>query len=65
MNFEYDLIWNGEVIDTASTKFQATSLKKEYCIAFNTTRIEIKKVKEKTWDEKKEIIRAKMMSFRD
>ena len=45
MKFEYDLIWNGEVIDTASTKFQAISLKNEYCIAFNTTRIEIKKVK--------------------
>tara|TARA_R100001509_G_C4761843_1_gene179988 strand:+ start:517 stop:660 length:144 start_codon:yes stop_codon:yes gene_type:complete len=45
MNFEYNLIWNGEVIDTASTKFQALSLKKEYCIAFNTTRIEIKRVR--------------------
>jgi len=45
MNFEYNLIWNGEIIDTASTKFQAISLKREYCIAFNTTRIEIKRVR--------------------
>ena len=43
--FEYDLIWNKEVIDTASTKKEAISLKREYCIAFNTTRIEIKRVR--------------------
>ena len=60
MKFEYDLIWNGEVIDTAPTKKEAIRFKKEYSMAFNTTRIEIKKVKEKTWDEKKEIIRAKL-----
>mgnify|MGYP003119969031 CR=1 FL=1 len=60
MNFEYDLIWNGESIATAPTKKEAIYLKREYCIAFNTTRIEIKKVKERTWDEKKEIIRARL-----
>ena len=43
--FEYDLIWNKEVIDTASTKKEAIRLKKEYSMAFNTTRIEIKRVK--------------------
>ena len=43
--FDYDLIWNGEVIDTASTKKEAIRLKKEYCIAFNTTRIKIKRVR--------------------
>ena len=45
MKFEYNLIWNGEVIDTASTKKEAISLKREYFMAFNTTRIEIKKVR--------------------
>ena len=42
--FEYDLIWNGEVIDTASTKKEAIRLRNEYLMAYNTTRIEIKRV---------------------
>ena len=42
--FEYDLIWNGEVIDTASTKKEAIYLKTEYLIAMGGT-IEIKKVR--------------------
>ena len=41
--FEYDLIWNGEVIDTASTKKEALYLKTEYLIAMGGT-IEIKRV---------------------
>ena len=63
MNFEYNLVWNGEVIDTASTKKDALTLKLEYELAFNSSRIEIKKVKKKTWDEKKEIIRARMTNW--
>ena len=41
----YELVWNNEVIDTATNKFQAISLKKEYCIAFNTTRIKIRAIR--------------------
>ena len=59
MSFEHDLLWNGEVIDTASTKKEAIRLKTEYLIALGGT-IEIKKVKEKTLNEKNKIIRAKM-----
>ena len=44
MEFEYDLIWKGEVIDTASTKKEAIYLKTEYLIAMGGT-IEIKKVR--------------------
>ena len=44
MTFEYNLIWNGEVIDTASTKKEAIRLKTEYLIAMGGT-IEIKKVR--------------------
>ena len=44
MKFEYDLIWNGEVIYTASTKKEALYLKTEYLIAMGGT-IEIKKVR--------------------
>ena len=60
MNFEYNLVWNGEVIDTASTKKEALYLKLEYELAFNSSNVMIKRVEEKTWDEKKEIIRARM-----
>ncbi len=64
MKFEYDLILYGEIhLNTASTKKRAIDLKREYCIALNTTKIEIKKVKERTLDEKMKIIRAKMTSW--
>lgn len=43
MKFEYDLIWNGEIIDTASTKKGALILKLEYELAFNSSNIVIKK----------------------
>ena len=56
----YHLIWNNEVIDTASTKFQAISLKKEYCIAFNTTRIEIRPMRVE-WE--KEFMKSKLYQF--
>ena len=45
MKFEYDLIWNGEVIDTASTKKEALTLKLEYELAFNSSNVKIKKVR--------------------
>ena len=41
MSFEHDLLWNGEVIDTASTKMEAIRLKTVYLIALGGT-IEIK-----------------------
>ena len=44
MSFDYDLIWNGEVIDTASTKKEALYLITEYLIAMGCT-VEIKKVR--------------------
>ena len=60
MNFEYNLVWNGEVIDTASTKREALTLKLEYELAFNSSNVMIKRVEEKTLNEKNKIIRAKM-----
>ena len=60
MNFEYNLVWNGEVIDTASTKKEALTLKLEYELAFNSSNVMIKRVEEKTLNEKNKIIRAKM-----
>ena len=60
MNFEYNLVWNGEVIDTASTKKEALTLKLEYELAFNSSNVMIKRVQEKTLKEKNKIIRAKM-----
>ena len=60
MNFEYNLVWNGEVIDTASTKKEALYLKLEYELAFNSSNVKIKRVEEKTLNEKNKIIRAKM-----
>ena len=44
MSFEYDLIWNGELIDTASTRKEAIYLKTEYLIAMGGS-IKIKKVR--------------------
>lgn len=44
-NFEYNLIWNGEVIDTASTKKEALTLKLEYELAFNSSNVMIKRVR--------------------
>ncbi len=41
----YQLVWNNEVIDTATTKFQAISLQREYSIAFNDSNIQIIKVR--------------------
>ena len=60
MNFEYNLVWNGEVIDTASTKKEALTLKLEYELAFNSSNVMIKRVQEKALKEKNKIIRAKM-----
>ena len=40
----YELVWNNEVIDTASTKKEALYLKTEYLIAMGGT-VEIKKVR--------------------
>ena len=60
MNFECNLVWNGEVIDTASTKKEALTLKLEYELAFNSSNVMIKRVQEKTLKEKNKIIRAKM-----
>ena len=60
MNFEYNLVWNGEVIDTAPTKKEALTLKLEYELAFNSSNVMIKRVEEKTLNEKNKIIRAKM-----
>ena len=45
MNFEYNLVWNGEVIDTASTKKEALTLKLEYELAFNSSSVIIKRVR--------------------
>ena len=47
MNFEYNLVWNGEVIDTASTKREALTLKLEYELAFNSSNVMIKRVEVK------------------
>ena len=44
MNFEYNLIWNGEVIDTTLSKEEALYLKTEYLIAMGGS-IEIKRVR--------------------
>jgi len=44
MNFKYDLIWNGKIIYTASTKKEALYLKTEYLIAMGGS-IEIKEVR--------------------
>ena len=41
----YQLVWKNEVIDTATTKFQAISLQREYSIAFNDSNIQIIKVR--------------------
>ena len=50
MNFEYNLIWNGEVIDTTLSKEEALYLKTEYLIAMGGS-IEIKKVRAE-WNKK-------------
>jgi len=43
--FEYDIIWKGEIIDTADTKKEALFLKKEYSLAFKSGSIIIKRVR--------------------
>ena len=36
MKFEYNLIWNNEILDTASTIKEAVFLKIEYQLAFSS-----------------------------
>ena len=43
--FEYDIIWKGEIVDTADTKLEALFLKKEYSLAFKSGSIIIKRVR--------------------
>ena len=51
MNFEYNLVWNGEVIDTAPTKKEALTLKLEYELAFNSSNVKIKRVRrDRDWE---------------
>ena len=52
MKFEYNLIWNNEILDTASTKKEAIRLKQEYQLAFKTgsfSSIQIKRVRAIEW----------------
>tara|TARA_R110000765_G_scaffold322022_2_gene413892 strand:+ start:387 stop:530 length:144 start_codon:yes stop_codon:yes gene_type:complete len=45
MMFEYNIIWKGEIVDTADTKKEALFLKKEYSLAFHSSNITIKRVR--------------------